>query len=249
MKFVDLSLPIRNGAMEPQISQVVYHTFEETARERAKKWRISLQDYPTPGLFIASETVTASTHSATHMDAPYHYGPTKDGHRPKKIDEIPLEWCFNDGVVLNFTDHKPEQLITAGDIAERLNEIEYKIKPLDIVLIRTGADKYYDDPDFDQKHAGLSRDAVFYLTDKGVKIVGTDGWGVDSPTGVMREKLRDGDSDRFYPAHFAGREVEYLHVEKMANLDQLPHFGFKVSVFPIKVEKASGGWVRAVAII
>jgi kynurenine formamidase len=249
MKFVDLSQPIRNGAMEPQTSQVIYHTFEETARERAKKWNISMQAYPTPGLFIASETVTASTHSATHMDAPYHYGPSKDGSRTKTIDEIPLEWCFNDGIVLDFTDHLPEQLITAKDIAEQLKLIGYEIKPLDIVLIRTDADKYYDDPEFDQKHAGLSRDAVFFLTDSGVKIVGTDGWGVDSPTGVMREELRIGHKDRFYPAHFAGREVEYLHVEKMANLDQLPPFGFKVSVFPIKIEKASGGWVRAVALL
>ena len=249
IKFIDLSQPLRNGAMEPQTSQIIYHTFEETARQRAKKWSIPLEAYPTPGQFIASETVTASTHSATHMDAPYHYGPTADGGRPRTIEEIPLEWCFKPGVVLDFTGHRPEQLITADDIEAKLREIDYRLKPLDIVLLWTGADKYYDSFDFDQRHAGLSRDGVFYLTDRGVKIVGTDGWGADSPTGVMVSELKKGNADRFYPAHFAGREVEYLHVEKMANLDQLPAHGFMVSVFPIKVEKASGGWVRAVALV
>lgn len=249
IRFVDLSQPIRNGAMEPQTSQVIYHTYEESARQRAKKWSISMDAYPTPGLFVASETVTASTHSATHMDAPYHYGPSADGSRPKTIDEIPLEWCFNHGVVLDFTGHAPEQLITTEDIEKKLEEIGYELRPLDIVLLRTGADKYYDHFDFDQRHAGLSRDGVFFLTDRGVKIVGTDGWGADSPTGVMVAELKKGNNDRFYPAHFAGREVEYLHVEKMANLDRLPTHGFMVSVFPVKVEKASGGWVRAVAMV
>jgi hypothetical protein len=54
----------------------------------------------------------------------------------------------------------------------------------------------------------------------------------------------------FLPAHRAGREREYCHIEKLANLDQLPHpHGFQVSVFPIKIARASGGWVRAVALV
>jgi kynurenine formamidase len=35
----------------------------------------------------------------------------------------------------------------------------------------------------------------------------------------------------------------------MANLDQLPSTGFKVAVFPIKIERGSAGWTRAVAIL
>ena len=85
--------------------------------------------------------------------------------------------------------------------------------------------------------------------DQGVKIIGIDGWGLDSPTDIMVKELKKGNKDRFYPAHMAGRDVEYLHIEKLTNLDLLPDFGFKVSVFPIKIARASGGWVRAVAII
>lgn len=248
-KFVDLSQPIKNQAMEPQVNKIEYHVHDETYRERAKKWKLAADVFPTPGLFIASETITVSSHSGTHMDAPWHYGPSCEGKPAKTIDEIPLEWCFNDGVVLDFSNHSPADLVMAKDIEQKLKEINYELKPLDIVMIRTDADKHTEEHDFDQRHCGLSREAVFYLTDRGVKIVGIDGWGVDSPTDVMVSEVRKGNKDRFYPAHMAGRDVEYLHVEKMGNLDQLPPFGFTVAVFPINIYRASGGWVRAVAII
>lgn len=52
----------------------------------------------------ASEKVELSSHSCTHLDAPYHYYPTmNNGKRSLTIDEIPLEWCFADGVLLDFT--------------------------------------------------------------------------------------------------------------------------------------------------
>ena len=248
-KFIDLSMSIRNSAMEPQVNEIDYHVYDETARERAKKWSMRYQDFPTPGNFIAYEIVKLSSHSGTHMDSPYHYGPTCEGGKPKTIDEIPLEWCFNDGVVLDFSNFNPEDLITKIDIEKKLQDIDYKIKPLDIVLIRTDASKYSEEYDYDQRHTGLSRDAVFCLTEKGVKIIGIDGWGMDSPTDIMVRELKKGNRDRFYPAPMAGRDVEYLHVEKLTNLDLLPDYSFKVSVFPIKIARGSGGWVRAVAII
>jgi kynurenine formamidase len=38
-------------------------------------------------------------------------------------------------------------------------------------------------------------------------------------------------------------------MEKLSNLDALPPSGFRVACFPVKIEKASAGWTRAVAII
>ncbi len=40
---------------------------------------------------------------------------------------------------------------------------------------------------------------------------------------------------------------EYYQIEKLTNLDKLPAFGFSVSCFPIKISRASAGWIRAVA--
>ncbi|MFC6582744.1 hypothetical protein [Sulfitobacter aestuariivivens] len=43
-------------------------------------------------------------------------------------------------------------------------------------------------------------------------------------------------------------EIGYCHIEKLANLDQLPGSGFTVSCFPFKIKGASAGFTRAVAI-
>jgi len=47
----------------------------------------------------------------------------------------------------------------------------------------------------------------------------------------------------------AGRHSGYCHLEKLHNLENLPSTGFTVSCFPVKIERASAGWTRAVAII
>ena len=51
-----------------------------------------------------------------------------------------------------------------------------------------------------------------------------------------------------WQAHDVGIEKEYCQIEKLANLDQLPSFGFTVACFPAKIKHGSGGWTRAVAI-
>jgi kynurenine formamidase len=72
--------------------------------EQMKEFYPGLKKEQLPGgLGWAVEFITLTTHSGTHLDAPYHYHPTMDqGERALTIDEIPLEWCFNNGVVLDF---------------------------------------------------------------------------------------------------------------------------------------------------
>ena len=47
--------------------------------------------------------------------------------------------------------------------------------------------------------------------------------------------------------HKAGRHIGYCHIEKLHNLELLPTIGFMVAFFPVKIERASAGWTRAVA--
>lgn len=85
----------------------------------------------------------------------------------------------------------------------------------------------------------------------GVKVTGIDAWTWDRPVDIMlNESRKQGKAgNTFFAAHFAGKQKEFCHLENLANLDQLPRpYGFKVSVFPVKITKASSGWVRAVAI-
>ena len=57
------------------------------------------------------------------------------------------------------------------------------------------------------------------------------------------------DASLIWEGHKAGRHIGYCHIEKLHNLELLPSTGFTVSCFPVKIERASAGWTRAVAII
>lgn len=123
------------------------------------------------------------------------------------------------------------------------------MKPLDIVLIRTDTDKHYSEPGYDNMHPGMTADSTRWLIQQGIKIMGIDAYGWDRPHDVMVKELKEGVKGKFWEAHFVGKETEYCHLERLANLDKLPKpYGFKVAVFPINIEGASAGWVRAVAI-
>jgi kynurenine formamidase len=51
-----------------------------------------------------------------------------------------------------------------------------------------------------------------------------------------------GDASVIWEAHFAGIISAYCHMEKLANLDQIPMaHGFQVACFPIKIKNVSGG--------
>ena len=80
-------------------------------------------------------------------------------------------------------------------------------------------------------------------------MMGTDAYSLDIPIHVMVDKFRNGDVEAFFPVHRVGRQVEYVHAEKLANLDLLPLSGYKVALFPVKIRKGSGAWCRAVAIL
>src|SRR3989338_6064026 len=64
------------------------------------------------GEFLSLESILCSVHTGTHVDAPYHFGTLCEGKPARKIDEMPLDWYFSDGVVLDFTFKKPGEAIT-----------------------------------------------------------------------------------------------------------------------------------------
>ena len=204
------------------------------------------------GLGWALEVISLTTHSGTHLDAPYHYHPTMDGGKPAMtIDQVPLEWCFSDGVLLDFRHKADGERITAEDVEKELKRIEYELKPLDIVLVQTGADEAWGTPSYLVKGAGMDRESTLYLTEKGVRVVGIDAWSWDRPLPFLSEEFKQtGDPKVIWEAHFAGIDIGYCHMEKMANLSAIgrPH-GFKVCCFPVKIKKASAAWTRPVAII
>ena len=254
-RFVDLSIALESDLPSdpPGMIPKVDYSDHALGSEGMKNYfpGITQEDLPA-GLGWAVESVSLTTHSGTHLDAPYHYHPTMDRGKPSlTIDEIPLEWCFHDGVLLDFRHKADGERITALDVEKELKRIAYEIKPFDIVLVQTGADAAWGTPQYLLKGCGMTRESTLYLTEKGVKVVGIDAWSWDRPLPFLAQEFKErGDSKVIWEAHFAGIEIGYCHMEKMANLSAIgrPH-GFTVCCFPVKIKRASAGWVRPVAIV
>ena len=248
-QIIDLSVPLENESpSEPFPARIKAFSHREGA-EHLGAGQVPPDEFP-DGIGLAWEEVTGITHAGTHLDAPFHFGPTSEGKPARTIDQIPLEWCYGDGVVLDLTHLNPGEFITVEHLQNALNKISYSLKPMDIVLLHTGADKKWGTVEYLSAHPGMSSEATLWLLDQGIKVIGTDGYGFDRPFVNMIIDHKEGKSGALWPAHFAGRSREYCHIEKLANLDKIPvPFGFKVAVFPIKITRASAGWCRAVAII
>jgi len=76
------------------------------------------------------------------------------------------------------------------------------------------------------------------------------GWSWDAPfIHTARRYAETHDASIIWEGHKAGRHIGYCHIEKLHNLESLPSIGFMVCCFPTKIERASAGWTRAVAII
>jgi kynurenine formamidase len=185
------------------------------------------------------------------MDAPYHFqSKTIDGERMITIDEVPLEWFFRPGVKLDFRHLPDGYVVTAADVADELRRIGHTLRPLEIVVVNTSAGARFGQPDYVSSGCGMGYEATMYLLERGIRLTGTDGWSWDAPfVHTAKRYCETRDASLIWEGHKAGRHIGYCHLEKLHNLEQLPSSGFTVSCFPVKIERASAGWTRAVAII
>lgn len=249
VRLVDLSRVVGPTPGEPNPPRLRYITHEEGAELWEHLFGIPPGALPA-GLGFAGETVELSTHAGTHLDAPWHYAPVSEGAPAQKIDQAPLSRCVGPAVVLDVSDLPTGHLVTPAEIKERLASIGHDLSPGDIVLFRTGADALWDTEEYFSHGCGLGREAVLYLVERGVRVMGTDAWSLDRPYPVIGAEWREKrDASLLWPAHYAGIERSYWHLEKLTNLGALPVVGATLLALPIKVEAASGAWVRAVALV
>lgn len=254
-RFVDLSITLCNDVVtDPPFlkPEITYQRHGDTMAELGHFFPgVRAEDTPDGAGFAAAEWVKLTTHSGTHLDAPWHFHPTQDGGKPSlTIDEIPLEWCFQRGVKLDFRHFPDGYVATAQDVERELARIGHALQPLDIVLVNTAAGGAVGSPNYVSTGCGMGYEATMYLTSRGVRVTGTDAWSWDAPFVHTAKKVAEtGDTSLIWEGHKAGRHTGYCHLEKLHNLEVLPPHGFTVSCFPVKIRAASAGWTRAVAII
>jgi kynurenine formamidase len=248
-RIVDLSLPIINGGGFGMPARLRY--LDHATRGKALADRSGFDPADIDHRANAMEEFSfLHTHTGTHFDAPYHTTDTVQGEPALTIDRVPLDWCFGPGVWLDLTHKAPGDDITAEDIEKALHKIGYTVHPGDIVLIKTGAAACYGQTACDNINSGMTAEATLWLAKRGVKLVGIDACCWDRPPQLQIESIKKGErKGRYMEGHRAAAEQGMCILEWLTNLDELPHHGFTIYAFPVKVEKAGGSWVRVVAMV
>jgi kynurenine formamidase len=240
---IDLSLPIMNASFEScgeSRVTTIHHDQSRALRAKELGWTVDRIPHNS-----AMDHVSTTTHSGTHIDAPFHFRP-----EGRTIDEVPLDWFYGDGVLLDFSSRSRGTRISLADVRGEIDRLGAHVGVQTIVLVRTGAgDTFADDPAFPEFGAGLDLDAFTWLLDQGVRVVGCDQESLEGPLAPMMQAFRSGDREALYPVHYLGRERDFCLIEKM-DLSRLSRkTGFKVAAFPIKLERSSASWTRAVALV
>lgn len=249
VRIIDLSIDHDENISDSRSPLIVHWSHEHIAAEMARAVGIQAHDFP-GGVGLSSDTVWGDSHSGTHICAPYSNGPKCENRPAKTVDQVPLDWCCGPGVILDMRHKLPGSEITVEDLQFALDRIGYSLNPGDIVILQTGCDKYWGTEDYKSSHSGLGRLATLWLLDQGIRCIGIDAWTIDRPQKAMVEDfMKTMDPGVLWPSHLLTREREFIQLEMLANLDQLPKTsGFKVIAFPVKFENGSSGWTRTVAI-
>jgi len=234
-RLVDLSMPVHNDMVTfPRVvrpSMVMYEDWRQFAIG------IGAATHGVDWL-TASYLIVIGDHIGTHIDSLRHLRDDSPGP-----EGIPIEYCYGDGVCLDFRHLEKGAGITVDDMKAALSKIKYTLKPLDIVLIHTGAGAIQDSQAYLTDQVGMTAESTHWMLDQGVKVAGIDAVTFDPPVWAMFERKQ------FWEAHRVMLEREYYHLENMTNLDKLPGHGFTLSVLPIKWVNTTAAPVRAVAII
>jgi kynurenine formamidase len=250
VRIVDLSAPIEQSPPElPEALRTDISYLDHAAGAAAVQ---ALFGVPAELLrdgegWAVEEFTRLGTHNSTRVDAPWHYNSTIRGERAQTIDELPLEWFFAPGVVLDMSARADGESVGVADVEAELERIGHELAEREIVLVRTDRDAYYREPDYIGRGPGVDAEATRWLFERGVRVMGIDAWGWDAPLHMQaREAIERGEPGIFWAAHQA--DIPYCQIERLFNLAQLPHDGFTVACFPLRIVGASAAPARVVAI-
>lgn len=213
MKPIDLtltisqSIPTFHGSPKPQF--IVWSTLKEDG-------------YNLELLFLSS-------HTGTHLDAPYHF--VKNG---AKIHQIPLDRLLGNGILIKIKKGK-NKAISKNDLIsfERKNG---NIPKHSSVFFHTGWQKNLKSDYYFTDNPGLSESATKYLISKEINLV-----GIDSPS-------IDLGKDKTFSVHKILAKNNILIVENLSNLNKISSKQFDFIILPLKLKDATGSPVRAIAI-
>lgn len=127
---------------------------------------------------VNAQYIQTSNHMGTHLDAPRHF--VTGG---KTVDQVPLDWLYGEGVIVDLTDEMDDLAVYSPEMIEERVEV----REGDILILHTGWHRHAqfgDDPDEERYihlHPGAHPDMVEWLLEKEIKVWGVDCISTDHP--------------------------------------------------------------------
>ncbi|MDF2630948.1 MAG: arylformamidase [Symbiobacteriaceae bacterium] len=161
--------------------------------------------------------ISLSPHNGTHADAPYHFDDAG-----ARMDEVPVERYIGPARVVAL---EGRELITLADV-QRLD-----LAGVERLLVRTGS--YPDYTRFNPNFTAFAAEAIAYLAEMGVRLIGTDAHSMDPMT------------SHDLPAHKACGRTGMLILENL-DLAAVPPGDYELIALPLRLVGADGSPIRAV---
>ena len=210
MKVIDLTLTISENIP----------TFPGSPKPQFIEW----ETIPKDGYNL--ELLFLSTHTGTHIDAPFHF--VKNG---KKIHEINPERLVNEAVLIRVGKNS-NRSISKTDI-QNFEQKNGKIENGSTVIFYTGWQKNLNKEFYFSENPGLSVSAAKYLVSKKINMVGIDSPSIDLGT------------DSKFSVHHVLAKNNILIVENLANLNKIKSNNYHLITSPLKLKNATGSPIRA----
>ena len=175
------------------------------------------------------ELLFLSSHTGTHIDAPYHF--LKKG---QKIHQIMTRRLVTEAILIRIRKGA-NQSITKTDI-EKFEKKYGVINDGSTIIFHTGWQKNLEKESYFLKNPGLAVSAARYLVSKKINLV-----GIDSPS-------IDLGKDSKFSVHHILAKGGILIVENLSNLEKIHSEKFHLIVAPLKLKNATGSPVRAMAL-
>jgi kynurenine formamidase len=212
----------------------------------------------------AAGIIVCAEHTGTHIDALCHqsddlvlYGGVKvdsgvqtaRGFTRLGVEEVPP--ILAPGVLLDAAAGKgveelePGHAVTAGDLEACCERQSVSVEPGDVVLVRTGNARYWDDAARYLAGPGMAASASYWLAERGVLAVGADNMAWDAP-GLRDPELGPLPGHLILLARYGIYIIENLALEELAAVGG---YRFDFICTPLKFVGATGSPVRPVAVV
>lgn len=214
---IDLSHPLRPGKEGRKFEVERLDATHITGAEAEQEWYIM-------------HRVIMDNHIGTHMEVPYHCFP-----EAADLAQVPVEQFAGEAVILDLRGCGAHEAIPLAAV-QRAVEKASGVGDGDIVFVMTGWSEHYG-TDLYLTPPFLNREALVWLLDRGIKMLGID------TTGAMNPHT----PDRWN--HLPIFEAGAIYIENLTNLEAVPEGRVTVAALPPAIEGLEAVTVRVVAFV